>query len=183
MVGWLLRHLEIYEGPMRLKLRRSGSSGFLAKNRDDKNTEINQGFMRRLALCVLFFRKMPTSAVSTFLTIDRFLLLISPCTCIRSQRAANSKGPFASSIITVYLRFSPGLLLPRGSMGTFWLMSLFLLLLLGFLQNYYTLRYEMQLSILVIAQVANCARKYLTTPLFIINIWEHRFTAENVTEI
>ena len=138
--------------------------------------------MRLLALCVVFvFQK--NAKLSSLMAFDRFLLLISPCTCIRSQRVANSKSPFASSIITVYLRFSPGLLLPRGSMGTFWLMSLFLLLLLlGFLQNYYTLRYEMQLSILVIAQVANCARKYLTTPLFIINIWEHRFTAENVTE-
>ena len=137
--------------------------------------------MRLLALCVVFvFQK--NAKLSSFMAFDRFLLLISPCTCIRSQRVANSKSPFASSIITVYLRFSPGLLLHRGSMGTFWLMSLLLLLLLGFLQNYYTLRYEMQLSILVIAQVANCARKYLTTPLFIINIWEHRFTAENVTE-
>ena len=143
MVGWLLRHLEIYEGPMRLKLRRRGSSGFLAKNRDDKNTEINQGFMRLLALCVFVFQR--NAKLSSLMAFDRFLLLISPCTCIRSQRVANSKSPFASSIITVYLRFSPGLLLPRGSMGTFWLMSL-LLLLLGFLLNYYTLSYEIQLG-------------------------------------
>ena len=130
--------------------------------------------MRLLALCVFVFQR--NAKLSSLMAFDRFLLLFSPCTCIRSQRVANSKSPFASSIITVYLRFSPGLLLHRGSMGTFWLMSL-LLLLLGFLQNYYTLRYEMQLSILVIAQVANCARKYLTTPLFIISIWELRFTA------